>query len=756
MNSTSNHHHSSSSPPTQSNHHSNQTNLIDIQMSDLTQNPSISQSPTISISHSHSPLPIQSTSTSKPNHLLPNPIGPISSFGPRLAFTYFSNPIPDPNKLNAQTNSDTYWFTIDNLLVYLSFFQDTGPLNCACLYRFCLHLHGLLEDSSLEGKRIVMYSSQDPDKRANSALLMALYCVCLSNQTSSTTFEIGTDLSLLFKKPISQPFRDAGYSRADFHLSIQNVLYGVKRAIDLRLLKLDEFDLKEYECFEKVENGDYNWLSPHFIAFASPVEPQGGRIGKSFKMILDQFEKVGVRLVVRLNKKLYDESRFLERGMAHKEMYFDDGTNPTMDMVREFITMCDRIIEDGGVVAVHCKAGLGRTGTLIGAYLIYKYSFTAEEVIGFMRIMRPGTCVGPQQHFLYENQMTWIKWAARDELLSEQESQISPSKTERPITPPPESNNPLLVSTQTPTPTAQTSPSRPLTVPGQPRKTPGAKGRHMVAAPETRNSNQEDERMIDSPKGISKESVVKNLIETEEEEERVDEDCEMSSIGVGPPPPQPKLMSKSPMSKPPPISNPTHPSPVKNPNVNQGSIPSGRGMKLPPKEGLRSRPKPRPASALSCHRTSERNETNGKRNGEDPSGVVMVEGFRRSKAVKDLGTLFEGLAKEKAQEKEKERVSRYNLRGGGGGAGGGMNGSPSKLPMRVMSNQKKRLPIILGSNSHEMRGRLGVNEEEGEGGNGNGKVGGGNGNGKVGGGNGGNGRSVRRRRSSLGVTDVLA
>jgi hypothetical protein len=42
------------------------------------------------------------------------------------------------------------------------------------------------------------------------------------------------------------------------------------------------------------------------------------------------------------------------------------------------------------VVAVHCKAGLGRTGCLIGAYLIYKFGFTAVEVIAFMRILRPG------------------------------------------------------------------------------------------------------------------------------------------------------------------------------------------------------------------------------------------------------------------------------------------------------------------------------------------------------------------------------
>jgi cell division cycle 14 len=47
-------------------------------------------------------------------------------------------------------------------------------------------------------------------------------------------------------------------------------------------------------------------------------------------------------------------------------------------------------------------AGLGRTGTLIGAYLMKNYRFTAAEVIAWLRICRPGSVIGPQQNYLEE------------------------------------------------------------------------------------------------------------------------------------------------------------------------------------------------------------------------------------------------------------------------------------------------------------------------------------------------------------------
>ena len=185
--------------------------------------------------------------------------------------------------------------------------------------------------------------------------------------------------------------------------------------------------------------GDFNWITPHFLAFASPQHkptapipassPQyaalpsnsfeifAAQIPLPFKNVLAHFASRNVGLVVRLNSELYCPSYFTALGMNHMDMIFEDGTCPPLPLVRRFIKLAHEMITvKNKAIAVHCKAGLGRTGCLIGAYLIYRHGFTANEIIAFMRFMRPGMVVGPQQHWLHLNQGSFREWWFEDSM----------------------------------------------------------------------------------------------------------------------------------------------------------------------------------------------------------------------------------------------------------------------------------------------------------------------------------------------------
>lgn len=394
-----------------------------------------------------------SPSKRKENRLWP--AHPLIRIHKRLWFTYFPGTLPDEEILNqhngqgaawknfddaevkkhidpSETNPQRlHWFNIDHDLVYLSFWFDWGPLNVGMFYRFCLHVHHMLTDVDMQDATLVLYTTDAPAQKANAALLVTLYAMIIGKVSPADAFF-----------PISEvefkPFRDAGYGRADYCLTIQDILYGVHRGIAEGLLDLTSFNLDEYEKYEQVSNGDWNWITPNFIAFASPNDRnyvEALRVGdgrlpssysfrppsedKLFGRTIRYFKDRGVKLVVRLNNPLYDREAFLNAGIEHSDMYFDDGSNPTEEILREFIEKADKVIKEDGVVAVHCKAGLGRTGVLIGAYLVWKHGFSAGEVIGFMRFMRPGCVVGPQQHFMYQNFVEWVKWGVKDQAMEE-------------------------------------------------------------------------------------------------------------------------------------------------------------------------------------------------------------------------------------------------------------------------------------------------------------------------------------------------
>lgn len=85
--------------------------------------------------------------------------------------------------------------------------------------------------------------------------------------------------------------------------------------------------------------------------------------------------------------------KFTANGIGHSDLFFIDGSTPPQRVLDEFIELSER---DKGVLAIHCKAGLGRTGTLIGCYAMKHFKIPAQAFIGWIRIARPGSILGPQ------------------------------------------------------------------------------------------------------------------------------------------------------------------------------------------------------------------------------------------------------------------------------------------------------------------------------------------------------------------------
>ncbi|XP_070563947.1 dual specificity protein phosphatase CDC14A-like isoform X26 [Ptychodera flava] len=321
------------------------------------------------------------------------------------------------NKPRSTTN--THYFSIDDELIYENFYADFGPLNLAMLYRYCCKLNKKLKaftfrdencwshSFSLAKKKIVHFTSFDARKRANAAFLIGAYSIIYLKRTPEEAYRP----LVAGNNPPYLPFRDASFGTCSYNLTLLDCLKAIAKALELGFFHFDTFDVEEYEHYERVENGDFNWIIPDkFLAFSGPHNKskiENGYPLHAPEAYFPYFRKHNVTVVVRLNKKIYDAKRFTDAGFDHHDLFFVDGSVPSDAHVQKFLSLCENA---EGAIAVHCKAGLGRTGTLIACYMMKHYRFTAAECIAWLRTCRPGSVIGPQQHFLEEKQASmWVQ-----------------------------------------------------------------------------------------------------------------------------------------------------------------------------------------------------------------------------------------------------------------------------------------------------------------------------------------------------------
>jgi|TARA_B000000475_G_scaffold227990_1_gene192626 cell division cycle 14 len=298
-------------------------------------------------------------------------------------------------------NKNIYYFSSDYHEDENYLGIENGPPNISIIYNFCNLLDSKVKHLNLNNRDIYYYIYID-DKSLyllNAVFLISSYLIFKLNNNIQKLIRILSECEILNDHPTQ--YKDCVGYFGGYQSNLIDCLETLYFVKNKNYFILNKFNNKFYEYCNDLYYRDFNIILSKMIAMRSPKN------NNELNNMIHILKKNNIKLLIRLNNDYTYNESLLSNNLDVSNLFFEDSKIPSINIIIKFIKLIDEYNE---MIAIHCKAGLGRTGILICIWLIYKLNFKPEYAISWLRIYRPGSIHGYQGYF--------IKTLTKDYLIS--------------------------------------------------------------------------------------------------------------------------------------------------------------------------------------------------------------------------------------------------------------------------------------------------------------------------------------------------
>ncbi|EZG51710.1 protein tyrosine phosphatase [Gregarina niphandrodes] len=108
----------------------------------------------------------------------------------------------------------------------------------------------------------------------------------------------------------------------------------------------------------------------------------------------------GVTHLARICELTYPEEEVINAGIKCYSLAYPDGDSPPQHVIDRWLDIVEEARQQGGTIAVHCVAGLGRAPVLAAVAMIEKAGYDTLDAVDYIRSLRKGAINRKQLEYL--------------------------------------------------------------------------------------------------------------------------------------------------------------------------------------------------------------------------------------------------------------------------------------------------------------------------------------------------------------------